>query len=90
MKKLIFILTLLFFSSVIFCQTESQGEHSSTNVPKFLFSFNEGVSFGQITRIEILDDRSNFVRENMLIGAFVNCKTDDLWKLDLQLQLGAF
>jgi len=58
--------------------------------PWFTVSFNEGVSYGQLTRIEILKDRSNFVRENFLIGAFVNAKTDNFWLLDFVLQIGAY
>ena len=57
----------------------------------FKFRINEGGSFGQITRIEKLADRSNFVRETMLAGAFVNFQTVDLYDwMDFTCQLGAY
>lgn len=83
MKKYFSIFIILFSITSTLCATEDNSEG-------FKFSFNEGVSYAQITRIESMKDRSNFVRENYLIGAFVNCKTDDLWFLDLELQLSAY
>lgn len=57
----------------------------------FKFKLNEGASFGQITRIEKLDNRSNFVKETMLAGGFVNFQTVDLWSwIDFTCQLGAY
>lgn len=58
--------------------------------PDFAISFNEGISYGQITRIEKMENRSNFVRENFLIGAFVNAKTDNLSPIDAVLQISAY
>lgn len=58
---------------------------------KFKFHINEGASYGQITRIQKLDDRSNFVKETMLAGAFVNFQTVDVYNwIDFTLQLGAY
>ena len=39
------------------------------------FIFDEGISFCQVSRIEKLSDRSNFVRENMMIGAYFTTQT---------------
>lgn len=58
--------------------------------PWYTISFNEGASYAQITRIEIIKNRSNFVRETFLAGAFVNAKTDNLSFIDLVIQLGAY
>ena len=44
--------------------------------------FDEGVSYAQVTRVEKLTDRSNFVRENMMIGAFFTTKTVGLPLVD--------
>lgn len=58
--------------------------------PWYTISFNEGASYAQVTRIEILDDRSNFVRENFMVGLFCNMKTDNLCFLDFVVQLNAY
>ena len=53
-------------------------------------TFDEGVSFAQVTRIEKLDDRSNFVRENLMIGAYFTTRTVGLPLVDLQLDVSAY
>lgn len=58
--------------------------------PWYSASFNEGISYAQITRIELMENRSNFVRETFLAGAFVNMKTEDLGGFDFVIQLGAY
>jgi hypothetical protein len=86
MKKIISVVFLLLsVSSFTFAQTNSENNltdnetiNPKTGFPEikqkpFVF-FNEGVSFAQITRIEKQENRSNFVRENYLIGAFLKCK----------------
>lgn len=52
--------------------------------------FDEGVSYAQVTRVEKLTDRSNFVRENMMIGAFFTTKTVGLPLVDLELDISAY
>lgn len=54
------------------------------------FVFDEGISYCQITRIEKLTDRSNFVRENMMIGAYFSTQTVGLPVCDLQLDVSAY
>lgn len=54
------------------------------------FIFDEGVSFCQVTRIEVLEDRSNFVRENMMLGAYFSTQTVGLPLLEVQLDVGAY
>ena len=54
------------------------------------FIFDEGVSFCQVTRIESLSDRSNFVRENMMIGAYFTTQTVGLPMFDLELDISAY
>lgn len=83
MKRFLLITSLLIASTFAFAQEAKKPLW-------FDFSFNEGISFAQLTRIEVIENRSNFVRENMMIGAFVNCKTDNFWLLDLELQLAAY
>lgn len=75
----------------------SESSQSKTNPflqfftnPWYTITFNEGASYAQITRLEIIEDRSNFVYENFLVGAFVNAKTDNLWNIDFMIQLGAY
>ena len=52
--------------------------------------FEEGISYAQVTRVEALPDRSNFVRENMMIGAFFSTKTVGLPLIDLKLDVSAY
>lgn len=52
--------------------------------------FDEGVSYAQVTRVEKLEDRSNFVRENMMIGAYFTTKTVGLPLVDLELDVSAY
>ena len=77
MKKALFVL-LIFFSA------------ASAFALDFDFTFDEGISYCQLTRVEKLDDRSNFVRENMMIGAYFSTQTVGLPVFDLQLDLSAY
>lgn len=87
MKKLFTLLLALSSTLFLFAQEEE----NSTEKYVFKYRINEGASYGQITRIETQDNRSNFVRETMLAGAFCNFQTVDLYeKLDLTLQLAAY
>ena len=52
--------------------------------------FEEGLSYAQVTRVEALPDRSNFVRENMMIGAFFSTKTVGLPLVDFKLDISAY
>ena len=54
------------------------------------FIFDEGISYCQVTRIEKLEDRSNFVRENMMIGAYFSTQTAGLPIADLELDISAY
>ena len=58
--------------------------------PAVRVTFDEGVSYAQVTRVEKLTDRSNFVRENMMIGAYFTTKTVGLPIADLQLDISAY
>lgn len=52
--------------------------------------FDEGISYAQLTRIEKMEDRSNFVRENMMLGTYVKFTTVDFSKIDYLIKLSAF
>lgn len=56
----------------------------------FKIKFDEGVSYCQLTRIEKLNDRSNFVRENLMLGAYFTTQTLGLPVFDLQLDISAY
>ena len=56
----------------------------------FDFVFDEGISYCQLTRIEKLEDRSNFVRENMMIGAYFTAQTVNFPFCDLEFDLSAY
>ena len=78
MKKI--LISLLILVSGIFVINAE--ETSSFTMPSLVFT--EGATFNQITRIEVLENRSNFVRENFLVGAYFNVSTADLWLLDFE------
>lgn len=92
MKKFICTLILILSVSTILSAASDDKDEKKFALPSlwFDFTFNEGISYSQITRIEEMENRSNFVRETFLIGAFVNCKTDDFWIFDLELQLSGY
>ena len=52
--------------------------------------FDEGVSYSQVTRIEKMENRYNFVRENMMIGAYFSAQTTGLPLVDFELDIGAY
>ena len=102
MKKIISVVFLLLsVSSFIFAQTNSENNltdnetiNPKTGFPEikqkpFLF-FNEGVSFAQITRIEKQENRSNFVRENYLIGAYLEMQTENMKPVNSLIRLSAY
>jgi len=81
LKKITIILFLFFAGSVF----------ASTFDPKdFKLVFDEGVSYCQLTRIENLSSRSNFVRENMMIGAYFSTQTIGLPDFNFELDLSAY
>ena len=79
MKKIFLITVLLFISLSAFALDFNCD-----------FIFDEGISFCQLTRIEKLEDRSNFVRENMMIGGYFSTQTVGLPLCELQLDLSAY
>lgn len=94
MKKNLIFIFLIFITISLFAQT-NDGEKRNPfsqlfSNPNFSLTYNEGLSYAQITRIEILDNRSNFVRENFLAGAFFNIKTDNLSFVDFVFQIDAY
>ena len=56
----------------------------------FNLTFDEGLSYAQVTRIEKLEDRSNFVRENMMAGAYFSMQTHGLPDFNFQLDISAY
>ena len=77
MKKALVFLILIFSSVSLFAID-------------FNIKFDEGISYCQLTRIEKLEDRSNFVRENLMFGAYFTTQTQGLPLFDLQLDISAY
>jgi len=87
MKKSLVLISTLLLAFGLFAQ------EAETTAKDYVFKFriNEGGSIGQITRIETMEDRSNFVRETVIAGGYVNFQTVDLYeKFDFIVQLGAY
>ena len=90
MKKY-FVLFLILLSSVFAFAEDTSEETRGLNLKAPVFIFTEGATFNQITRIEVLENRSNFVREAFLAGAYFNMSTVDFLSfLDLELQFSAY
>jgi len=62
----------------------------SLSIPKIQIVMDEGVSYCQITRIEKQKERNNFVRENMMVGAYYNIQTVDFSFFDFLFNLSAY
>lgn len=99
MKKYVLIITALFaLTAGLFAQeTETPEEQNVPSVNKytidgapFRFVFEEGVSYAQVTRVEKQTGRSNFVRENMMAGAYFNFHTVNLSRIDFTQQISAY
>ena len=93
MKKIILALfVFLAFNSFIFSDDEvlnpKTGFPEIKNKPFVVF--NEGVSFAQITRIEKQTERSNFVRENYLVGAYFEMQTENMKPVNSLIKLSAY
>ncbi|MCR4741785.1 MAG: hypothetical protein K5866_02785 [Treponema sp.] len=58
--------------------------------PKLNLIFDEGITYCQLTRIERQEDRSNFVRENFMAGAYFNLQTVDLSFFDFTFGVSAY
>lgn len=85
-KRFLLILFLISVSSLAFGQTEESNFDLPPFVQSFLntkYTFDEGVSYCQLTRIEKVPNASNYVRENMMFGAYFNAQTVDLSFIDL-------
>lgn len=68
--------------------------HPVTGFPEIIdkpfLMFNEGVAFSQINRIEKQENRSNFVREDYLIGMFFAMQTENMQPLNSLLKVSAY
>ncbi len=90
MKKIIISILLLVTSFCLYAQNAETNEDNYYKFKTPSVIFTEGATFNQITRIEVLENRSNFVRETFLVGGYFNVSTSDLWLVDLELQLAAY
>lgn len=61
-------------------------------IQKPFLMINEGITFSQVTRIEKQTEhnRSNFVRQNYLIGAYCSAQTTHVMPLNLQLRAAVY
>lgn len=102
MKKLISItFLLLIINGFIFSQSKTENISNKNELinPKTGFPeitqkpfivFNEGLSAGMINRIEKQDSRSNFVRENYLIGAYFEMQTENMKPINSLVKVTAY
>ena len=102
MKKLISItFLLLIINGFIFSQSKTENISNKNELinPKTGFPeitqkpfivFNEGLSAGIINRIEKQDSRSNFVRENYLIGAYFEMQTENMKPINSLVKVTAY
>lgn len=75
-KKIFFSLALIFFTLLPLCAKPSEKEIANSTTFGVIFDY--GFSAAQVTRIEILNNRSNFVRENYMVGMYGAARTVNL------------
>lgn len=83
-------------------ETSTSDDHSDTNVeinektgfPKIkakpFVMFNEGIAMAQVTRIQTVSGRSNFVWQNDMIGAFFQIQTRNMKPLNSVIRTSVF
>ena len=85
MKKIILLPFVFLIASALFAIDLSLDMFKNCKI-----IFDEGVSYAQVTRIEQLDNRSNFVRENKMLGAYFTTQTIGLPIVDFELDIHAY
>lgn len=83
-------------------ETSTSDDHNDTNVeinektgfPKIkakpFVMFNEGIAIAQVTRIQTVSGRSNFVWQNDMIGAFFQIQTRNMKPLNSVIRTSVF
>lgn len=83
-------------------ETSTSDDHNDTNVeinektgfPKIkakpFVMFNEGIALAQVTRIQTVSGRSNFVWQNDMIGAFFQIQTRNMKPLNSVIRTSVF
>lgn len=91
MKKILSTIAIFIsLTTFIFAQEETSINKYTIDGGPFRFVFEEGASYAQITRVEKQTGRSNFVRENMMAGAYFNFHTVNLSRIDFTQQFSAY
>jgi len=94
MKKIVTLLgavLILGFGGLFAQEIEYENPtHPIIDIPNFHIVFTEGISYAQLTRIEKIPDRSNFVRENMMMGAFLDIRSTDVGLFNFETRLSAY
>lgn len=93
-KKLLLLAGALMINGTVFAQNLPEQEDAIPPAAHSLMNskitFTEGVSYAQVTRIEVQKNASNFVRENMMAGAYLTIQTQDLSFFDLTATISAY
>ncbi len=97
-NKIISVLTVLFlflsFSLAAKEKTQTEPINEKTGFPEITdkpyVMFNEGLSCAMVNRVEKLEDRSNFVREDYMLGIFGQMQTVNMKPLDSILTLSLY
>ena len=96
-NKLILAITIFLLSSALAFAQETQTDeplNEKTGFPEITdkpyVMFNEGLSFAMVNRVEKLEDRSNFVREDYMLGIFGQMQTVNMKPMDSILSLSLY
>ena len=93
MKKIILAL-FVFLSLNSFIFSDDEIINPKTGFPEItdkpFVVCNGGVSLAQLTRIEKQTERSNFVRENYLAGAYLEMQTENMKPVNSIIKISAF
>ncbi|NLL99941.1 MAG: hypothetical protein GX220_00595 [Treponema sp.] len=96
MKKIFLCSTLIFLT--IFAHTQEVSDtdelHPVTGFPIIkeapFIVFNEGITISNVTRIQKQNDRSNFVFDDFMIGAYLSFTTFNMKPIDSTVRIAIF
>lgn len=101
MKKIILLL-FIFLSQFFFYAKDDTSENNTieeqinpkTGFPEIkekpFIVFNEGLAFSRVTRIQLQENRNNYVWQNNLIGAYFEIQSKNMKPLNSLIRISAF
>ena len=91
MKKVVcFVSAFLLIFSICAQEQASEENSEQKEEKKFYILFDEGFSYSKITRIVKQQEKSNYVFEDYLVGAFLTAHTEYFWPFNPLMRISAY